>query len=550
MVACALPTARVARGIQILRLMRMPDNLGPSFGLIAVVAAVTLLFASSSVAQTGSRAQIELGSFGGFTSYDDSLNLQNEFGAGGRLGFFLSSVFQLEGSGDFTRTHLSTTGDPVNVARIGGTLIAQGHLTSWDALYFGAGYERVFYRGAIDREEDGAQVLVGNRLSLGGRAALRLQANGSFFPAGKLRVVNLGGSLGISIYTFGGPQRDADEDLVADKRDDCPNTLHGASVDDSGCPSDTDGDMVLDGLDECPGTPAGARVDREGCPSDADGDGVFDGIDECPDTPAGATADATGCPSDEDDDLVFDGLDLCPGTPQGATVDGDGCPSDGDLDSVLDGIDRCPDTPAGVVVDDAGCSIDSDADGVFNAVDACPDTPAGTEVNERGCTLVSDTDGDGVADPEDRCPNTAPGQNVDAVGCPILFVIEQGQFVSREGRRGPLVLSGVNFASGRSVLTRASYTTLDAVAASLLVYPEVRVEIAGHTDATGSDRINRPLSQARAGAVMAYLARQGVPPQRMAAQGYGSDQPIAPNSTRAGRARNRRVELRIIENNP
>ncbi len=447
----------------------MVDNLTLSFRLISVATAVTVLSASSSVAQTGSGAQIELGSFGAYTSYDDSLNLENDFGAGGRLGVFLSSVFHLEGSGDFTRTHLSTTGDPVNVARIGGTLIAQGHLTSWDALYFGAGYERVFYRGAINREENGVQVLVGNRLSLGGRTALRLQGNGSLFPVGKLRVVNLSGSLGLSIYSFGGPPRDADKDLVADKRDDCPATPHGASVDDSGCPSDTDGDMVLDGLDKCPGTPAGARVGREGCPSDADRDGVFDGIDTCPDTPAGATADTTGCPSDEDDDLVFDGLDRCSGTPQGATVDGAGCPSDGDFDSVLDGIDRCPDTPSGVAVDDTGCSVDSDGDGVFDAVDACPDTPTGTDVDERGCTIVSDADGDGVADPRDRCPNTAPGQNVDAVGCPVLFVIEQGQFVSSEGRRGPLVLRGINFASGRSVLTRASYTTLDAVAASLLV---------------------------------------------------------------------------------
>ncbi|MFQ5705194.1 MAG: OmpA family protein [Gemmatimonadales bacterium] len=540
----------MARTTRILRLIRMLGLLKPSLLLTVSVAIVSAFSASSGFAQAGTGAQVELGSFGGYTSFDDSLNLTSDFGAGGRLGIFLSRVFQLEGSGDFTRTHLTTTGDEVNVTTVGGTLIANGHLTSWDALYFGAGYQRVFYRGAINKDDDGAVALVGNRLSLGGRMALRVQGNGAFFPAGKLRVVNLTGSVGLSIYAFGGPQRDADQDLVADKRDDCPDTPHGATVDKRGCPSDSDVDLVLDGLDTCPGTPSGARVDSQGCPSDADGDGVFDGIDVCPDTPSGATVDTTGCPGDEDADQVFDGLDRCPDTPRGATVDTDGCPSDGDTDGVFDGIDICPATPAGVAVDATGCPSDTDGDGVFDGIDECPDTPAGDEVDERGCTVAKDSDGDGVVDPRDRCPNTQPGQNVDAVGCPVLFVIEQGQIVSNEGRRGPLVLRGVNFASGRSVLTRASYAILDAVAASLLAYPEVRIEITGHTDATGSDRINRPLSAARARAVMAYLARKGVPPGRLQARGYGSDQPIAPNSTRAGRARNRRVELRVIAKNP
>jgi len=105
----------------------------------------------------------------------------------------------------------------------------------------------------------------------------------------------------------------------------------------------------------------------------------------------------------------------------------------------------------------------------------------------------------------------------------------------------------VNFETSRSRLTEDSYGILNNVAASLVQYPEVRIEIAGHTDATGTDAINNPLSLARARSVMAYLARNGVAPERMEARGYGSTQPIASNGTREGRAMNRRVELRVID---
>ena len=97
------------------------------------------------------------------------------------------------------------------------------------------------------------------------------------------------------------------------------------------------------------------------------------------------------------------------------------------------------------------------------------------------------------------------------------------------------------------VLSEESYATLDEVAASLAAHAEIRVEIAGHTDATGTREVNTRLSLARARAVMMYLARQGIAPERMEARGYGPDRPIATNRTPEGRARNRRVELSIIE---
>jgi OOP family OmpA-OmpF porin len=101
----------------------------------------------------------------------------------------------------------------------------------------------------------------------------------------------------------------------------------------------------------------------------------------------------------------------------------------------------------------------------------------------------------------------------------------------------------VNFQTARSVLTPTSYAILDQVAASLVANPEIRIEIAGYTDSTGSRALNLRLSNARAIAVRYYLARKGVSPSRMTARGYGPANPVATNTTPDGRAQNRRVEL-------
>ena len=482
------------------------------FGLAAA------LFAPAARAQSGSAMQVEVGLLGTYTSYNSThIGLESSFGAGGVLGLYFSRTFSLEAFGDYSATTDSLDFD-VNVARLGATFVAHTRPTVLGSLYIGLGYNRIFYTGSVDVKDNAGYVILGDRFSLGGRVALRIEGRLSYIPNAALSptnggAVNLGAAAGISVFAFGGPARDADKDGV-------PNTT-----------------------DQCPDTPRGATVDAVGCPMDSDGDGVFDGIDVCPNTPAGAVVDENGCPLDSDEDGVFDGLDQCPDTPLGATVDAQGCPLDSDGDGVFDGIDQCPDTPAGTTVDATGCPADSDGDGVIDDLDQCPDTPAGFEVDERGCPIERDSDGDGVPDSRDRCPNTASGQAVDEVGCPILFVVEQGVVQA-------LILRGVNFQVNRSALTAASYSILDVVSSSLLAHPDVRVEIAGHTDITGSHSYNMRLSQQRAQAVKAYLARKGVEPSRMVAVGYGPDQPIADNSTDAGRSDNRRVELRLLEGGP
>lgn len=268
-------------------------------------------------------------------------------------------------------------------------------------------------------------------------------------------------------------------------------------------------------------------------PPDRDGDRVPDDRDACPRTPPGATVDVQGCPVDSDADGTLDGIDRCPNTPYGSLVDRRGCPVDSDGDGVYDGMDQCSHTPAGIAVDPRGCPLDADGDGVADARDRCPATPPGTSVDPTGCPLARDADGDGVDDARDRCPGSAGGIPVDALGCWMLF---------RPGSDS-LVLPGVTFEPGRSRLLPGAAAVLDAVAASLLAHPEVRVEIAAYTDNAGSSALNIRLAAARAATVRSSLIRRGVPADRMVARGYGPANPVASNATPEGRARNRRVEL-------
>jgi len=237
-------------------------------------------------------------------------------------------------------------------------------------------------------------------------------------------------------------------------------------------------------------------------PRDSDQDGVFDKDDRCPDTPVGVRVDARGCPVDSDGDGVDDGLDQCPNTPVGATVDRRGCPGDSDGDGVYDGLDRCPDTPARVVVDRSGCPLDTDGDGVPDGIDECPDTPWGADVDDRGCII----------------PLPAP-----------------------------MVLVGVTFQSGTANLLPSALGVLNEMADDLRTHPDVRVEIRGHTDSVGGDDLNRDLSQRRAESVRNYLISRGVAAHRLTAVGLGESEPIAPNDTPNGRAKNRRVEFRRID---
>ncbi len=164
----------------------------------------------------------------------------------------------------------------------------------------------------------------------------------------------------------------------------------------------------------------------------------------------------------------------------------------------------------------------------------CADSSAGA----AGCSASQpDGDGDGVPDAADQCLETPTGTKVGASGCSFLI----------EGAKTAMVLVGVRFETGKPEITQRSETVLKTVAEALLSRPEVRGEVSGHTDNTGSATANQRLSQKRAEAVRQYLIDQGVAGDRLTAVGYGESKPIASNETEAGRARNRRVEFKRAE---
>ena len=255
--------------------------------------------------------------------------------------------------------------------------------------------------------------------------------------------------------------------------------------------------------------------------TDTDADGIYDKDDACPEVP-GLEA-FNGCP-DSDGDGIEDSKDACPNTP--GPVEYNGCP-DSDGDTVIDKDDACPNTPGLVAL--AGCP-DADGDGVADQNDECPNTPGPAE--NSGCPWP-DRDGDGIADKDDLCPDLVG--TVANNGCPEVT----------EAVRQTLLdyAKTILFDTGKATIKPASAEVLNNIAAILADYPNVKFRIEGHTDSSGSDALNKRLSEERAASVMNYLIEKGIPSELMTAEGYGEERPIADNKTSQGRRTNRRVEI-------
>ena len=190
-----------------------------------------------------------------------------------------------------------------------------------------------------------------------------------------------------------------------------------------------------------------------------------------------------------------------------------------------------------------GGQKDSDGDGITDGQDRCPEEAEdldGFQDND-GCP-EPDNDRDGVGDDEDECPEDAEEPGGDKDGCP-----DKPRIVVRKGQ--VIVYGKVLFGLGSAEISPRSKHLLDDMARLLEQHKGQirRLEIQGHTDSTGGADLNLKLSQERAQNVKAALVKRGVSERRLVARGYGEGQPIAPNFTNAGRARNRRVDFAIRE---
>jgi len=452
---------------------------------------LVLLLTAASIASAQSAGTFEITGFGRFTRFDDTLRIQEELGGGGSLGFFLLPILALEAEGAYTRTHSNATGLPVSSIPLRGRLSLHIPIGGYaSGIRIGAGYVRNLYRKSVNFDDHGFTGIFGFRWGLSRNFGFRIDGTADYVrsPEGGRadHYINWGAQAGLSLM-----------------------------------------------LDASPG---GTET------KDRDQDGVGDKLDQCASTPGGKAVDAAGCAAsqrDTDSDHVNDEADRCPGTGVGEVVDAEGCSSsqkDADRDGILDPTDRCPDTPAGQQVDDTGCipvPPDQDKDGVADRADQCPGSPAGQPVTPSGCPVRRDSDTDGVHDGLDLCPNTPKGEKVNDNGCTIIF--------QKQART--VILRGVTFETGKATLTPEARDVLRDIASQLVENPQYRVQISGHTDNTGRRATNLRLSIARARTVETFLEANGVPRTQVTSKGFGSAVPIAPNTTAAGRAQNRRVEL-------
>jgi OmpA-OmpF porin, OOP family len=235
---------------------------------------------------------------------------------------------------------------------------------------------------------------------------------------------------------------------------------------------------------------------------------------EQPAPPPPAPKPAPVVQKDTDGDGILDKDDKCPTKPEDKDgfQDEDGCPDpDNDGDGILDKDDKCPNEA-------------EDKDG-FQDEDGCPDP---------------DNDGDGIPDDKDKCPNEPETVNnyQDEDGCPDEIPAAIKKFTG--------VIQGINFKTGSAEITKDSHGVLDKAVQVLVDYPDVRLEIGGHTDNVGKEEFNKELSQKRAESVKTYMVGKGIAADRLTAVGYGMDKPITSNKTAKDKAKNRRTEFTLV----
>ncbi len=183
---------------------------------------------------------------------------------------------------------------------------------------------------------------------------------------------------------------------------------------------------------------------------------------------------------------------------------------------------------------------DKDGDGVRDDEDFCPEVYGEMP---RGCptVCVDDNDADGIANPEDQCPDDPESRNgfEDSDGCPDEVPPELADLTG--------IMQGVNFDTDSDRIKNEGKETLDKAVAIMQKFPSLRVEVSGHTDSNGSYHHNIDLSRRRAESVKRYMVEKGVADERIETRGAGPDEAIDTNATPEGRANNRRIEFKLLD---
>jgi outer membrane protein OmpA-like peptidoglycan-associated protein len=335
--------------------------------------------------------------------------------------------------------------------------------------------------------------------------------------------------------------KDRDSDKVSDHKDQCvkvPGTWEYR-----GCP-DRDGDHIRDEEDDCPDVPGLAAL--HGCP-DKDGDGVTDLKDDCPDEIG--LAIFNGCP-DRDSDGVMDRIDDCPDNK--GLVQYNGCP-DTDGDNIMDKVDECP-TVYGIA-ELKGCpaaeltyfNVETQVEkvkhvgGVYSYVSAVETKTAKFKLEGYNTDTLKTVF---VTAPNLRGKNAykeADGFFRFAKEAEVVILKEEEKQVMKKA------FENLEYKTNSDVILSTSFSSLDELAKLMEMNSTWKLRISGHTDNVGPREANVGLSKRRSESVKTYLMTKGIASDRFEVLYFGPDKPIAPNNTEDGRARNRRVEMLIVE---
>jgi OmpA-OmpF porin, OOP family len=220
-------------------------------------------------------------------------------------------------------------------------------------------------------------------------------------------------------------------------------------------------------------------------------------------------------------------------------TDGDGFPDD---------IDQCPTIKEDgkPPFPDDGCpDLDRDDDGIPDARDKCPDVKEDKDgiEDEDGCP-EDDADKDGILDADDACPLEKGVKSEDPAkhGCPPP---KKKKIVVSETE--VKLLEPIQFEYNRDTILAVSFPILDEVVDLMKERPSIRLGVYGHTDNRGGAGYNKNLSTRRAASVVRYLTSKGIAKDRLESEGFGMERPVESNDTDEGRAKNRRVEFKILQ---